>query len=85
MKGDSLSPLLVIVAMIPMTRVLERMKVGYQLKKGGSRINHLMFMDDLKLFRRGTKEIDVLVQTARIVSGDIRMEFGIEKCALVNI
>ena len=84
-QGDSLSPLLFIVAMIPMTRVLERMEVGYQLKKGGSRINHLMFMDDIKLFRRGTKEIDTLVQTVRIVSGDIRMEFGIEKCALVNI
>ena len=54
-KGDSLSPLLFIVAMIPMTKVLERMEVSYQLKKGGSRINHLMFMDDIKLFGRGTK------------------------------
>ena len=71
--------------MIPMTRVLEAMKVGHQFKKGGSRINHLMFMDDIKLFGRCTKEIDTLVQTVRIVSGDIRMEFGIEKCALVNI
>ena len=26
-----------------------------------------------------------MVQTVRIVSGDIRMEFGIEKCAHVNI
>ena len=84
-QGDSLSPLLFIVAMIPMTRVLERMEVGYQLKKGGNRINHLMFMDDIKLFGRGTKEIDTLVQTERIVSGYIRMEFGIEKCALVYI
>ena len=77
-----LSPLLFIVAM---KRVLERMEVGYQLKKEGSRINHLMFMDDIKLFGRGTKEINTLVQTVRIVSGDIRMPFGIEKCALVNI
>ena len=68
-----------------MTRVLEKMEVGYQLKKGGSRINRQKFMDDSKLFGRGTKEIDTLVQTVRIVSGDIRMEFGIEKCALINI
>ena len=27
----------------------------------------------------------ILVHRARIVSGDIRMEFGIEKCTLVNI
>ena len=56
-----------------------------QTRERRSRINHLMFMDDIKLFGRGTKEIDTLVQTVRIVLGDIRMEFGIEKCALVNI
>ena len=44
-----------------------------------------MFMDDMKLLGRGTKEIYTLVQTVRIVSGDIRTEFGIAKCALVNI
>ena len=49
-QGDSLSPLLFIAAMIPMTRVLERMEVGYQLKKGGSGINHPIFMDGIKLF-----------------------------------
>ena len=84
-QGDSLSPLLFIVAMIQMTGVLERMEVGYKLKKGGSRINNLMFMDDIKLFGRGTKETDTLLQTVRTVSGVIRMEFGIEKCALDNI
>ena len=35
-------------------------------------------MDDIKLFGRGTKQIDTLVQTVRIVSGDIRMDFGIK-------
>ena len=84
-QGDSLSPLLFIVAMIPLIRILERMEVRYQLKKGDDRANHLMFMDDIKLFGRGTKEIDTSVQTLTIVSGDIRMELGIEKCALVNI
>ena len=78
-QGDSLSPLFFMLPMIPMTRVLERMEVGYQLKKGGSRISHLMFIDGIMLFGKGTKEIDTLVQTVRIISGDIRMEFGIEK------
>ena len=44
-----------------------------------------MFMDDIKLFGRGTREINTLVQTIGIVSGDIRMELGIEKYALINI
>ena len=38
-----------------------------------------------KLFGRSTKDIDTLVQTVRTVSADIRMEFGIEKSAHVNI
>ena len=64
---------------------LGRISLGYQFKKEGIRINHLMFMDDIKLYRRSTKEIDTLVQTVRNDSGDIRMEFGIKKCAHVNI
>ena len=72
-QGDSLSPLLFIVALVPMTKVLARMEVGCQLKKGGSRINHLMFMDDIKLFGRSTKEKDTLVQTVRTISGDISL------------
>ena len=42
-------------------------------------------MDDIKLFRRGTKEKDTLLKTVRIVSGDIKIQFEIEKSAHVNI
>ena len=44
-----------------------------------------MFIDDINLIGRGTKEIDTLVQTVLIVSCNIRMGFGIEKCAFVSI
>ena len=84
-QGDSLSPLLFIIAMIPLSEVLKKMTTGYQVKKNGNKINHLMFMDDIKLFGKSIYEIDTLVQTVRIISQDIRMEFGIDKCALVNL
>ena len=42
-------------------------------------------MDDLKLYSRNEKELDSLVQTIRIFSKDIGMEFGIEKCAVLMI
>ena len=42
-------------------------------------------MDDLKLYGRNEKELDSLVQTIRIFSKDIGMEFGIEKCAMLVI
>ena len=40
-------------------------------------------MDDLKLFARSEKALNSLVQTVRVVSEDIGMKFGIEKCAVL--
>ena len=40
-------------------------------------------MDDLKLHSRSEKRLDSLVQTVRVFSEDIGMEFGIEKCAML--
>ena len=42
-------------------------------------------MNDLKLYSRSEKELNSLVQTIRIFSKDIGMEFGIEKCAVLVI
>ena len=42
-------------------------------------------MDDLKLHICNEKELHSLVQTIRIFSKDIGMEFGIEKCAMLVI
>ena len=40
-------------------------------------------MDNLKLYSRSEKGLDSLVQTVRVFSEDIGMEFGIEKCAML--
>ena len=42
-----------------------------------------MYMDDIKLFAKNEKELEILIDTVRIYSQDIGMEFGIEKCALL--
>ena len=84
-QGDSLSPLLFIVSMIPMTMILRKTGKGYQLGEQGIVINHLMFMDDIKIYGKNTKQLDSLVQTIRIITEDMRMEFGIDKCAVVNL
>lgn len=42
-------------------------------------INHLSFMDDLKLFGKSYENIDLLVQTVHTFSTDIGIEFGIKK------
>ena len=84
-QGDSISPLLFVIALIPITYVLRETNMGYQLEKDGPGINHLFFMDDLKMFAKNNNEIDSLVQTVRQCSDDIGMEFGIAKCAVVSI
>ena len=40
-------------------------------------------MDDLKLYSRSEKGLDSLVQTVRVFSEDVGMEFGIERCAML--
>ena len=84
-QGDSLSPLLFIIAMIPLSILLKREKLGYSFGPDGKLINHLLFMDDLKLFGRNEKELKGLVDLVSVYSRDIGMEFGLDKCAVLVI
>ena len=82
-QGDALSLLLFIIAMMPLNHILRKCTAGYQLSRSQEKIDHLMYMDDIKLFAKNKKELETLIHTVRIYSQDIRMEFGIEKCALL--
>ena len=42
-----------------------------------------MSMDYIKLFAKTKKEFETIIQTVRIYSQDIGMEFGIEKCTML--
>ena len=82
-QDDSLPPILFVLVMIPLTFVLRQTKTSYELKKGGKKINHLLFMDDLKLFAKNQDQIDSVVNTARIFSEDIKMKFGLPNCEVL--
>ena len=79
-QGDALSPLLFITAMMPLNHILKKCTAGYKLGRSQEKVNHLMYMDDIKPFAKNEKE---LIHTVRIYSRDIGMEFGIEKCAML--
>ena len=72
-QGDSLSPLLFVLCMVPLTWLLRRAKAGYEWGNKGFKLNHLLFMDDLKFFAKSKNQIDYLVQTVQIFSEDIAM------------
>ena len=82
-QGDALSPLLFIIATMLLNHIPRKCTAGYKLSRSQEKINHLMYMDDIKLFAKNEKELETLIHSARIFSQDIGMEFGIEKCALL--
>ena len=82
-QGDALSPLLFIISMMPLNHILRKCMDGYKLSGLQEKINHLMYIDDIKLFAKNDKELETLIHNVRIYSQDIGMEFGIEKCAML--
>ena len=59
-KGDSLSPLVFVLALIPLSLILRKVKAAYEFSESKEKIN-LLFMDDLKLYSRSEKGLDSLV------------------------
>ena len=58
-QDDSISPLLSAVCLIPPT------KAGYVIKYGNLKVNHQLFMDDLKLLGISEREIESLVKNSK--------------------
>ena len=48
-QGDTLSPLLFIIAMIPLSHILRKCTAGYKLSRSQEKINHLMTSNYLHL------------------------------------
>ena len=60
--------------------IIDFKKFHYEFGDKKTRINNLLFMDDLKLFAKSNNQIDSLVNAVYTFSEDIGMEFGIKKC-----
>ena len=73
LQCDSLSPLLFVLVMIPLTLVSRQTKTSQEVKKGGKKIYHLLLMDDLKLCE---KQRSMFLE-------DIKMEFGLPKIGVL--
>ena len=69
--------------MMPLNHILTKWTTEYKLSKSQEKINHLMYMDDIKLFAKNEKELETLIHAVRIYSQDVGMEFSIEKYAIL--
>ena len=83
-QGDSLSPLVFVLVLVPLSLILRRAKTAYGFSGSRGKINP-QFMDDLKLYSGNEKGLDSLVQTIHVFSQDIEMDFVIETCAMLVI
>ena len=82
-QGDSLSPLIFIIALNPLSLIINRRCTGYKI--GDIRISHLWYMDDLKGFTDSFENLCKMANLIETMSNDIGMEFGLSKCKCVNI
>ena len=64
----------------PLSQELEKTGYGYQLDEQ-TKINHLFYVDDLKLYGTSDNQLTGLINTVKKVSDDIKMEFGLDRCA----
>ena len=65
--------------MIPLSLILRKVNICYKWGKKEYELNHLLLMDDLKLFSKSESQIETLVGTVQIFSTDIGMEFGLKE------
>ena len=82
-QGDSLSPLLFCMGLFPLSRILNRSKLGVKVKE--VQISHTFYIDDLKVFARNAEELNRIQTLVSTFSKDIGMSFGLDKCAVLTI
>ena len=82
LQGDAISPLLFVITMMPLNHILRKCTAGYKLSKS---LEKILYIDDIKVFAKNEKELETLIQTVRICSQNIGIQFGIEKCAMLEM
>ena len=73
----------IIIALIPLTKELNRDNCGYQVHGTERKISHLFYVDELKLLGRNENDLKNEIKIMQTISKDINMNFGLEKCARI--
>ena len=82
-QGDSLSPLLFIISINPISLLLNRKCRGYKLE--GINLTHILYMDDLKGYCDSPKSLEVMCHLIEEFTKDIGMELGLSKCGVIHM
>ena len=82
LQGDALSVILFILSVNPSSFLLSRVEGGFKITDSKS-LNHIFFVDDLKLLARSLTKAKLLLDIITTFSKDIVMTFGQTKCAII--
>ena len=74
-QGDSISPLLFCICLLPLTEQLNTLNTGYEEYTTKTKISHLLYTDDLKLIAKSEEELLKQIQTVKPFSNDVYMEY----------
>ena len=80
-QGDSLSPLLFCLALVPLTSEINANGCGYKMNRNRVPVSNLLYMDDLKLYVSSDDQPQGELQIVKQFSEDIKITFGLDKCA----
>ena len=83
-QGDSLSPLLYCLSIVPISHTLRKTR-GYRLLYLERPVTHQYFMDDLKVYANSSNALDATLQVVDRVSCAVGMELGLRKCAVAHV
>ena len=72
--GDSLSPLLFVIAIMSLNYIFRKCTAGYRLTKSQEKLNHLMYIYITSIYLEKWKRTGDLIQTVKVYSLDMGME-----------
>ena len=66
--------LLFVVCLLTLTHILRDAAPGYRFASKRQKVNHFLFMDDLKLYASNKRSLESLIQTVPGFSNDIGID-----------
>ena len=89
LQGDSFSPLLFCLAMVPISHALNNTNYGYKMASGKLTktqltLSHQFYMDDLKLYASSESNLKELLRIVETISLAISMKINLKKCAVAH-
>ena len=87
-QGDAPSAQWFCMCLNPLSAILNDTKHGFHIRNNRQTqyiLNHLMYMDDIKLYASTKTQLNSLLNATEKFTTDIKMEFGIAKCKTTHI